>query len=316
MSIQISAVICTLNRAAYLEKAISSLVNQTLHCDLYEIIVVDSGSNDNTKVIIESFEHLGTFRFISEPIKGLSQARNTGWQNAHGKYIAFLDDDAIACPEWLSRIVKAFETVQPQPGSVGGKVIPIWEAKRPDWLSKQLELPLTIVDWVDKPTFLTEDYQDLRGTNVAYPRELLQRFGGFNTSLGRKGGTLLSNDEKLLNRCLKRHNLQRYYNPEICVQHHVPAERLVKQWFYKRYYWQGVSDEILQYIETYQSGIKPHYLYRGVVNASCFFVNLRNLHTILIPANTRDQIERKCNSYNQLGHIWTQLRIGLGVVRR
>lgn len=309
MPIQTSAVICTLNRAAYLEKAILSLADQTLPKEQYEIIVVDNGSTDNTKTIVESF-HLKNLRYIYEPITGLSQARNTGWQNARGKYVAYLDDDAIACPEWLERIVKAFETVHPQPGSVGGKIILIWEAKKPIWLSKQLEVPLGLVDWANKPTFLTEDYQDLRGGNVAYPREILRRFGGFNTSLGHKGGTLLSNDEILLSRCLKRHNLWSYYDPEICVQHHVPAERLVRRWFYRRYFWQGVSEEILQYIETDQNEAKWRYLYWAMANTLHLFRSPRNLVLILMPADSSNWVAGKCSSYNRLGHIWAQLRIG------
>ena len=133
MSIRISAIICTLNRAAYLEKAIQSLADQTLPEEQFEIIVVDNGSTDNTKTMVEGFKHLENLRYIYEPIMGLSQARNTGWQNAQGDYVAYLDDDAIACPEWLERIVQAFDTVEPRPGSVGGKVIPVWEAERPAW---------------------------------------------------------------------------------------------------------------------------------------------------------------------------------------
>lgn len=310
MTIQISAVICALHRTTYLEKAIQSLIEQTLPKEEYEVIVVNSGSIDETKMIGESFNHLENFRCIHEPIKGLSQARNTGWQNAKGKYVAYLDDDAIACQEWLERIIKAFETVHPPPGSVGGKIIPIWEAKRPEWLSKQLEPSLTILDWADKPIFLTEAYHYLAGANVAYPREILQRFGGFSTSLGRKEGTLLSNEEILLSRCLKRHNLWSYYDPEICVQHHVPAERLVRRWFYRRYFWQGVSEEILQYIESPKTGIKSRYLCRTMANVLRFISHPLNLLAILMPSKTSSWMERKCNSYSRIGQIWAQLRIG------
>ena len=228
MNVRISAIICTHNRSAYFKKAIQSLAEQTLPGEQYEVIVVDNGSTDDTKAIVESIKHFENLRYIYEPILGLSQARNTGWQNARGEYIAFLDDDAIACPEWVERIVEAFENVNPRPGSVGGKVIPIWEVERPAWLSKQMELPLTIVDWTDKASFLTEDHQHLRGCNISYPRETLQKAGGFSTSLGRKGINLLSGEEELLERRLKKQALGIYYDPEIYVYHHIPAERLAK----------------------------------------------------------------------------------------
>lgn len=316
MSIPISAIICTHNRVAYLEKAIQSLVDQTLPKEQYEIIVVDNGSTDNTKMTVESFNQFGNLRYIYEPILGLSQARNTGWQNAQGKYIAYLDDDAIACAEWLERIVRAFETIHPQPGSVGGKIEPIWEVERPAWLSKQMERPLTIVDWRDKAAFLTEDYQHLRGCNVAYPREILEKVGGFSTNLGRKGSSLLSNEESLLEKYLKEQNLGSYYDPEIRVQHHILAERLVKRWFYERYFWQGASNEILQYIETSQKEANWRYLGNALMNALLFIIrHPTSLPAILVPANSRRRVERKCIAYSRLGQIRAQLQIGLGLVK-
>jgi len=315
MSIRVSAIICTHNRAAYLKKAIQSLVDQTLLKEQYEVIVVDNGSIDDTKAVVKSFECFKNLHYLHDSVLGLSQARNTGWQSARGEYIAYLDDDAIACPEWLERIVQAFETIKPRPGSVGGKVAPVWEANRPKWLSKQMELALTIVDWTDKAAFLTEGYQFLAGANVAYLREVLKRAGGFSTSLGRKGSSLLSNDEILLKRYLTESNLGTYYDPEIYVQHHILAERLVKRWFYRRYYWQGISNEILEYLESHQRGISLRYPYRALLNTLGFVRHPANLLAIIMPASSASQVLRKCRLYAQLGRIWAQVRIGLGLVR-
>lgn len=315
-AIRISAIICTLNRAGYLEKAIQSLVDQTLPKEQYEIIVVDNGSTDNTKTIVEGFKQLKNLRYIYEPVTGLSQARNTGWQSAQGEYVAFIDDDAIAGSEWLQRIVEVFDTVHPQPASIGGKVIPIWEIERPTWLTKGLEKLLTILDWADKPRFLDEGYQFLVGTNVAYQRGILQRFGGFNTNLGRKGTNLLGNEESLLKRRLQEHNMRVYCHPEICVQHHIQAERLVKPWFYRTFFWHGISVEIQEYIESGQNGGNWHYLYRAMASALRFVRSPRRMLLILMPTNSPNRMEEKCRLYRRLGRIWAQLKIGLGMVKR
>ena len=314
MSTRISTIICTLNRAAYLQRAIQSLVDQTLPKEQYEIIVVDNGSTDNTKAVVEGFEHFENLRYIYEPIMGLSQARNTGWQNAHGEYIAYLDDDAIACPEWLEKIVEAFETVQPKPGSVGGKVVPIWEVERPTWLSKQLERPLSIVNWADRPTSLTEGYQFLAGTNVAYPRHILDEVGGFSTNLGRKASNLLSNEEILLKRQLKRRNLATYYDPDICVYHNIPAERLTKRWFYRRAFWQGMSDVVLQHLDACERGGKERHTFKARLDASLFRVVPRGLLRVLLSDNSGSRVVlAKCGLYSCLGRVWMQLRIALGL---
>lgn len=87
--------ICTHNGAKVLQNAIQSLVQQTLSKKDYEILVVD-----NTREIVKQFETGENLRYIFEPNLGLSNARNTGWQNAGGEFVAYLDDDAIACTEW------------------------------------------------------------------------------------------------------------------------------------------------------------------------------------------------------------------------
>jgi len=178
MTVRISAVICTFNRADYLGKAVNSLVDQTLSKEEYEILVVDNGSIDNTrKVALEEFSHVQNLRYLYEPILGLSQARNTGWRNAKGEYVAYLDDDAIASPRWLEAILDVFETVKPEPGCLGGKVEPIWEAPQPLWLPDSLLASLSFVDWSENPCNL-DHKQWLVGTNIAFPKYLLKAAGG------------------------------------------------------------------------------------------------------------------------------------------
>jgi glycosyltransferase involved in cell wall biosynthesis len=249
--VRISAVVCTLNRAPYLAKAVESLVNQTYPKECYEIIVVDNGSTDNTREIVEQFSESATIRYILEPVRGLSQARNTGWRAASGEYVAYLDDDAIACPAWLKKMMEAFEIVKPAPASVGGKVVPMWESERPAWLGDKMLGVYAIVDWGDRARFLQPSSPEHHvGCNVAYTRHVLQECGGFNINLGRKGKNLLSNDEHLIRKFIDSHGLGIYYDPEILVQHLVPKERLNRRFMLRRYFWQGISDVVEWHEET------------------------------------------------------------------
>ena len=119
MPIKISVVIATRNRADYLRKALESLAHQTLDPIDYEIIVVDNGSQDETRRVVEKYDTSATLRYIFEPIIGLSRARNAGWKNAQGEIIALIDDDAIANAEWLERYVLAFEEFGENVGLMG-----------------------------------------------------------------------------------------------------------------------------------------------------------------------------------------------------
>ena len=90
----VSVVIPTYNRCKYVTKAIDSVLAQTFTD--YEIIVVDDGSTDNTRVVLQSY--LSKIRYIFQENKGVSAARNAGIVAAKGEWIAFLDSD----DEWLS----------------------------------------------------------------------------------------------------------------------------------------------------------------------------------------------------------------------
>ena len=246
MPIRISALICTHNRARYLRKALQSLVAQTMDSDSYEILVIDNASTDETKrVVKEEYAAVSNLAYLHEPVLGLARARNTGWAHARGEYVAYLDDDAIACANWLEGILEVFESVTPTPGCVGGKIELIWEAPRPSWLSDGMVLFLSRLDLSESPVAL-KDSQFLAGANIAFPVNVLRATGGFE--FGLTGKWRFYNDDILLQRRLESRGLSRIYHPDISVGHHIPASRLSKESFRRRYYWQGISDAFLRQV--------------------------------------------------------------------
>ena len=213
MNREISAIICTHNKASYLRKSLASLVCQTLSKERFEVIVVDNCSTDVTRKVTDEFYDSLHLRYVYEPVLGLSMARNTGWRNTRCEFVAYLDDDAVAGPEWLERILDRFRRLDPTPASVGGKVAPIWEGKRPDWLRGELERYLSIVNWTEKACFLGDEGFYLAGCNIAYGQQVLDMNAGFLTHLGRRGHTLLSNEELWMQHCLKRRGLCHFLRP-------------------------------------------------------------------------------------------------------
>jgi glycosyltransferase involved in cell wall biosynthesis len=184
--------------------------------------------------------HLKKLLYLYEATPGTNFARNSGLQVASGKYVAFMDDDAIASEHWLEQIIYDFDTVIPTPGIIGGKVSPVWEIAKPSWVTDKLLGALSIVDFAASPTFLENKF--LFSVNMAFPSQLLKKYGGFDTRLCRKGKNLVTNDEILIAHKLKRAGYKFYYNPAISVQHIIPANRLNPQWFVKRADAQGFSD--------------------------------------------------------------------------
>lgn len=88
---KISVIIPVYNAENYIEKAINSCLNQTI--DSLEIICINDGSTDNSKVILEKYEKQRKIRLINKENEGTGSARNDGIRMAKGEFLAFLDAD-------------------------------------------------------------------------------------------------------------------------------------------------------------------------------------------------------------------------------
>lgn len=93
MKPKISVIIRTHNSSKFVRNAVESALNQTLSKDIYEVLVVDDGSTDNTKEILKTYED--KIRIIEGKKLGPIKAINVGITHANGEYIILLDSDDI-----------------------------------------------------------------------------------------------------------------------------------------------------------------------------------------------------------------------------
>lgn len=244
MSIIISAVICTYNRAQYLRRAIKSLVRQTAPKTEYEIIVIDNASTDETKnVVLKEFCNVQNLRYVHEPILGISQSRNSGCGNARGAYISYLDDDAIASRDWIERITTILKASKSNLGCLCGRILPIWESPRPSWLSQDIEYFLGLSNVSDQPSFV----QVAPSCNSTYLRELLKEIGGYDTSISGRGRSLVrgyGEDDLLFAKIIKKGH-KCLYDPRVVVSHHIPKTRLTKKYFICWAFGSGVAQTLI-----------------------------------------------------------------------
>jgi len=118
--IQLSVIIPTRNRADLLLKTISSIEKQTFVQDLFEVIVCDNNSTDNTAQVANSFQNkFQNFKYIKTINPGLHVGRNKGFQEAKGDILVYADDDIEAFPKWLETIYEVFQNQEVM--LVGGK---------------------------------------------------------------------------------------------------------------------------------------------------------------------------------------------------
>ncbi len=255
----IAAIICTHNRDQYLGAAIDSLLNQNI--DDYEILVIDNGSTDNTRQVVESrltkskqSEEARSFdggvpstnshlKYIYEPELGLSVARNRGAQEANSPILAYLDDDAEASTQWLQVISKAFED-NDKLAIAGGKVTLLLPPGQslPNWISESMTGSLGAYDLGEEVVYIENPNLTPRGLNYAIRQTFLNEVGGFDPNLGRVGKNLLSNEELLMTELALKKKWQVAYLPQALAAHNVAPERLKPGWFIRRSWWQGVSE--------------------------------------------------------------------------
>jgi glycosyltransferase involved in cell wall biosynthesis len=106
-----SVIVPTYNRADEIKELLKSLAKQKLPFNEFEIIIVDDGSTDNTKEVIEEFKNKFdlNIKIFFQSHKGPGEARNLGMKNAKGKYFVFVDSDCIADSDWLSAYKREVE---------------------------------------------------------------------------------------------------------------------------------------------------------------------------------------------------------------
>ncbi len=105
---QLSIVIPTRNRVRLVEQAVRSLIDQDIDRQAYEIIIIDDGSTDNTVEALNSLKDqtaLPRVEVVSEPHKGANAARNLGIIKSSSDWVFFMDDDEIAPPDFITKLL-------------------------------------------------------------------------------------------------------------------------------------------------------------------------------------------------------------------
>jgi len=273
---RISAVICTYRRPDTLPEAIESLQTQSLPRDYYEIIVVDNNSQDATSETVRQYvqDDRPIVRYVLETRQGLSYSRNTGVKLASADIIAFLDDDAVAHPDWLATLLEVYDS-SPAAWAVGGKILPIWDGERPDWVRNSMLRSLSIVDWGDETRTLNWP-ERMIGTNCSFRKQVFSEVGLFATNLGRRGTLLLGHEDTEIQERIHVLGKLVFYTPRAIVYHHILRERLTKRYFYCRYYGAGRSQAIVAHLrggdgavrrQAIRIGIKLPYQWLGLLHS-------------------------------------------------
>jgi len=252
----LTVVIATYKRAALLDATLHSLNAVRASGRVWEAIVVDNNSGDDTKAIVA--RHARDFavplRYLVETRQGRSSALNAGIAAASGAVIVMTDDDVQVDEGWLTAAGDALlGDAERSIRYAGGPVEPIWEAPPPRWLDLtrgDLWGTIAIQDH-GADTFVYEVARKVPlGANVAAHRSLFDEVGGFRADLGRTtGATPLGQEVPEWLMRVRAAGYSGRYVPSMRVRHHVPATRLTRPYFRRWWYGKGMSRAALERLQ-------------------------------------------------------------------
>lgn len=250
----ISVVVCTYNRSYLLAKCLESLIDQKVDKNIYEIVIIDNNSTDDTQKIAKGFVNNQTnIRIVTEKNLGRNQARNRGWKETKGKYVAYIDDDALAGSDWIKQIV-IFIKNNPKINVFGGPYGRFFNQPIPDWFPKKWGT----LNLGNKIKILNLRNEWISGSNMIFNRLIFYKYGDFNTYFGGKGDKIIYGDEIEFLMRLKKTEEPIFYVPKIRVKHLVAERKLHLWWLLKSDYLHSFSYSILK---------KPKFNFlRGVVS--------------------------------------------------
>ena len=237
LSPTVSVVVCahSIQRVDMLEAALGSIARQSTPA-LETIVVIDHNPELQSRI---SNSVAAIHVLANERMRGLSGARNTGVGTARGEIIAFIDDDAVAAPDWIERLSAHY--ADPYVMAVGGHVVPLWPTTRPRWLPEEFDWTIGC-SYRGLPTS-TAVVRNLIGCNMSFRRSVFQCVGLFSEGLGRDGDNAAGCEETEF--CIRARRMfpsaKIVYAPAAVVSHNIAANRLTWDYYRARCLAEGIS---------------------------------------------------------------------------
>ena len=240
---KVSVVICTYSPDVFdhFVDAVNSVLAGT-YDDVEVVVIVDGDETLFERVRSRYGGHDDVVLHCNDENLGLSASRNVAVELASGDVVAFLDDDAVAHPEWVERLVSLYE--RHDAIAAGGKMTGRWVTGKPSFLPEEFY-------WLVGVThrgFPTEECEvrNTFGSNISFRREVFEELGGFETNLGRAGEKNLQGEEtEFAARMRQRYGQGVWYDPDAIVEHKVFDYRTKPKWLLERAFWQGYSKRVM-----------------------------------------------------------------------
>ena len=236
---KVSVVICTYTEEMYdhFQEAVESVLAQSY--DPVEVVLVVDGNESLHERIVETFnDQEGVVINCNDENRGVSYSRTRGAELASGDIVAFIDDDAVADPDWIAELVTVYR--QSDAVAVGGKMVPEWVAGRPWFLPSEFSwlVGVTHDDFADPG----EEVRNTFESNLSFRRNVFLDLGGFDTSFGPTADSYShSEGAEIGTRLQTAYGCGIVYTPDAVVAHKVFDYRTRLRWLVRTAVEQGRS---------------------------------------------------------------------------
>lgn len=252
----ITVVICTYNRAYILGECLQSLQQQTVPTCFFNVIVADNNSTDNTQALLKNFTHgWPQLKIIVENKQGAGSARNAALKEVTTDWVACLDSDGKAHPNWLAEI---FETIKKDDFDAFGGPFYAWHfwGPAPSWFPEDFG---TYEAAQPYGPLIKGSY--IPGGNCAFRLSAAQAVGCFPVHIGMSGKKCAYGEETLMFDRMKKAGFRLGYVPAMKIDHCVLPYKYSFSWQIKSAFARGRALEQVEPQQHRHAALKIFYVY-------------------------------------------------------
>jgi glucosyl-dolichyl phosphate glucuronosyltransferase len=248
MKPKLSTIVCTYTRTHRLIECLKTIEKQTLSRDMFEVVIVtrllSPEHENNLKEFLKQTSLNTTIVPLAPECSGCSKARNAGLAKAKGEIIHYLDDDTLTTPDCLKAYVDIFDSTDAM--GAGGRIIPKFISRSPAWMQPALWSLLGVLDLGNKVREFTYPSNFPVGANMAFRREVFDRYGIFDENLGPLGHIGIDADETDVCYKIQNDGGKLLYCPDALIYHCIEGDKMNWRWMIKRSYGTGKGSAIIQ----------------------------------------------------------------------
>jgi glycosyltransferase involved in cell wall biosynthesis len=194
--------------------------------------VVDNGSTDQTRAVIQSYKSVLPLVYVFESALGKNVALNAGLASISGDLVVLTDDDVFPRPDWLIQLRKAADR-NSSFSIFGGVILPRWEVPPSSWVA---HIPPAPAFTITSPSLREGpiDPEYVFGPNMAIRADIFNKGIRFDPNIGPKGSDYpMSGETELLLR-LKEQGHKAWHARRAVVEHFIRKEQIAKRWVFQR----------------------------------------------------------------------------------